>query len=140
MRYIIPLIALMTIHTDSYSQVKPIRKGWHSLSIQWLLFNKTSLGKVYISEIGDREYSIEGKQRDPKTEDYVTIKGTFLNRGNLLKFNGTIISKINGNNGGQPCELTGLNLFKSSGKRKYWRLQHMLNCDGQTTDYIDIYF
>ncbi|MFC3361596.1 hypothetical protein ACFOG5_00215 [Pedobacter fastidiosus] len=58
----------------------------------------------------------------------------------MLKFNGTIISKINGNNGGQPCELTGLNLFKSSGKRKYWRLQHMLNCDGQTTDYIDIYF
>ncbi|MFD2288022.1 hypothetical protein GJU39_17270 [Pedobacter petrophilus] len=140
MKYILIIASVFLLGTKAQTQIKPISKGWHSFTIQWITFNKSTPGKVYIKEIGEEEYSIEGEQRDPKSKEYVTIKGTFLNRGNILKFNGKIVSKINSINGGQPCELTGLSIFKASGKRKYWRLQQMLNCDGETTDYIDIYF
>lgn len=125
---------------QGHAQLKPVRTGWHSFTIQWITFNKANPGRVYIKEIGADEYSIEGEQKDSKSHDYVSIKGTFLNQGSTLKFNGKIVSKINFINGGNPCELNGLSIFKASGKRKYWRLQQMLNCDGETTDYIDIYF
>lgn len=93
-----------------------------------------------IRALGNDEYSIEGEQRDQAKNDYVTIKGTFLAKGRDLKFNGKIVSKINYVNKGQPCESNRLVIFKASGKRKYWRLQQMLNCDGISTDYIDIFF
>lgn len=117
-----------------------MRTGWHSFTIQWIEVDKKSPGKVYIKKIGADEYSVEGEQRDSKTKDYVTIKGTILYQGSVLKFNGKIVTKINFINAGQPCELNGLSIFKASGNRKYWRLQQMLNCDGSTTDYIDIFF
>jgi len=95
---------------------------------------------VMIKLIGKDEYSIEGEQRDKLRGDYVTIKGTALARGRELRFNGKILSRVSYINKGQPCESTGLVIFKASGKRKYWRLQSMLNCDGESTDYIDIFF
>ncbi|MCX2431397.1 MULTISPECIES: hypothetical protein [unclassified Pedobacter] len=140
MKYILIIASFLILSSQAHSQIKPVRKGWHSFTIQWISFNKTNPGKVYIKSIGDEEYSIEGEQRDKKTNEYVTIKGTFLNQGRTLKFNGDIVSKINSINGGQPCTLNGLSIFKASGSRKYWRLQQMLNCDGETTDYIDIFF
>lgn len=121
-------------------QVTPIRTGWHSFTIQWISFNEVKPGKVYIKSIGKDEYSIAGEQVDMDSKEYVKIKGTLLNKGRTLKFNGNIVSKINSNNAGQPCELNGLYIFKATGVRKYWRLQHLLNCDGETTDYIDIFF
>ncbi|MCX2585000.1 hypothetical protein [Pedobacter sp. MR22-3] len=140
MKYILIIASFLILSSQAHSQIKPVRKGWHSFTIQWISFNKINPGKVYIKSIGDEEYSIEGEQRDKKTNEYVTIKGTFLNQGRTLKFNGDIVSKINSINGGQPCTLNGLSIFKASGSRKYWRLQQMLNCDGETTDYIDIFF
>ncbi|NTE00750.1 hypothetical protein G6M26_34820 [Agrobacterium tumefaciens] len=140
MKYILIIASFLFLTPQAHSQIKPVRAGWHSFTIQWISFNKANPGKVYIKSIGDEEYSIEGEQRDKKTNEYVTIKGTFLNQGRTLKFNGNITSKINFINGGQPCELNGLSIFKASGTRKYWRMQQMLNCDGETTDYIDIFF
>jgi len=140
MKYILIAILLFVINTPAQSQVKSVRTGSHAFTIQWITFNKSNPGKVNITKIGEEEYRIEGEQRDPKTKDYVTIKGTFLNKGNTLTFNGNIVSKISFINGGQPCELNGISIFKATGKRKYWRLQQMLNCDGTTTDYIDIFF
>ena len=140
MKYILIAILLFFINIPAQSQVKSVRTGSHAFTIQWITFNKSNPGKVNITKIGEEEYRIEGEQRDPKTKDYVTIKGTFLNKGNTLTFNGNIVSKISFINGGQPCELNGMSIFKATGKRKYWRLQQMLNCDGTTTDYIDIFF
>ncbi|MDY0904603.1 hypothetical protein [Pedobacter sp. CFBP9032] len=140
MRYNLIIASFFLFTTSVQSQIKPVRTGLHSFTIQWITFNKSNPGKVYIKEISEDEYSIEGEQRDSKSKEYVTIKGTFLNQGSILKFNGKIVSKINSINGGQPCELNGLSIFKASGKRQYWRLQQMLNCDGETTDYIDIFF
>ncbi|MCZ4223249.1 hypothetical protein [Pedobacter rhodius] len=140
MKHILIITFFYFLAIPGHSQTRPVRTGLHSFTIQWITFNKNNPGSVYIKVIGQDEYSIEGEQKDPKSHDYVSIKGTFLNRGNTLKFNGKIVSKISFINGGQPCERNGLYIFKASGKRKYWRLQQLLNCDGQTTDYIDIFF
>jgi len=140
MKHLLLIATLFTSFFITQEKVKPVREGSHSFTIQWISFNNSTPGKVVIKKIGDDEYSIQGEQRDKKKNEYVTIKGTFLNRGSILKFNGKIVSKINSINGGQPCELTGLSIFKASGKRQYWRMQQMLNCDGETTDYIDIFF
>jgi len=140
MKHLLLIATLFTSFFFTQEKVKPVREGSHSFTIQWISFNNSTPGKVVIKKIRDDEYSIQGEQRDKKKNEYVTINGTFLNRGSILKFNGKIVSKINSINGGQPCELTGLSIFKASGKRQYWRMQQMLNCDGETTDYIDIFF
>lgn len=140
MKHLLLIATLFTSFFITQEKVKPVREGSHSFTIQWISFNNSTPGKVVIKKIRDDEYSIQGEQRDKKKNEYVTINGTFLNRGSILKFNGKIVSKINSINGGQPCELTGLSIFKASGKRQYWRMQQMLNCDGETTDYIDIFF
>lgn len=140
MKYLLIATSLLYSLIQTHVTVKPVRTGAHSFTIQWISFNNSTPGKVFIKKIAEDEYSIQGEQRDRKSNEYVTIKGTFLNRGSILKFNGKIISKINTINGGKPCELNGLSIFKASGKRQYWRLQQMLNCDELTTDYIDIYF
>ena len=140
MKHLLLIATLFTSFFITQEKVKPVREGSHSFTIQWISFNNSTPGKVVIKKIRDDEYSIQGEQRDKKKNEYVTINGTFLNRGSILKFNGKIVSKINSINGGKPCELTGLSIFKATGKRQYWRMQQMLNCDGETTDYIDIFF
>jgi hypothetical protein len=140
MRLLSIISFFVVVTLSSFAQVKPVRVGRHAFTIQYISFNKAEPGSVLIKSIGENEYSIEGEQRDKSKNEYVTIKGTFLASGRILKFNGKIVSRISYVNNGQPCESNGLVLFKASGKRKYWRLQSMLNCDGVTTDYIDIFF
>ncbi|OKS87459.1 hypothetical protein RG47T_2920 [Mucilaginibacter polytrichastri] len=124
----------------AFSQKNPIRMGSHSFSIQWISFNKANAGAVMIKPLGRGKYSIEGEQRDKRKNDYVTIKGSFEVAGSQLYFNGKIVSRVSYINNGKPCESNGPSVFNASGKRKYWRLQQMLNCDGISTDYIDIFF
>ena len=139
MRVIFALFVLI-FAVPAFSQVKPIRTGLHSFTIQWITFNKKNPGSVMVRSLGDGKYSIEGEQRDKNKNEYVTIKGTFTTEGRVLYFEGKIVSSIAYINNGNPCESKGPAVFKASGKRRYWRLQNMLNCDGTTTDYIDIFF
>jgi hypothetical protein len=134
------VLALLLFSIAAFSQPKSIRTGAHSFTIQWISFNKVKPGTVTIKPNKNGIYSIEGEQRDQKSNEYVTIKGTIEPIDRNLYFNGKIVSRIAFINNGQPCELNGQAVFRASGKRKYWRLQQMLNCDSETTDYIDIYF
>ena len=40
---------------------------------------------------------------------------------------------------GRNCVRDGEYQFRVTGRRRYWRLQQMEQCDG-LTDYVDIYF
>lgn len=133
-------VSLFFLIFPALSQVRPVRTGKHYFSIQWITFDKSKPGSVFVKPIGNGLYSIEGEQRDKSDKNYVTIKGTFKSVKNQLYFDGKIVSRIDYINNGEPCESTGQAVFKASGQRKYWRLQQMLNCDGVTTDYIDIFF
>ena len=140
MKRITIIIWLCCLAVTTAAQTIPVRAGWHSFTIQWISFNKAGAGRVNIRPTGKGQYSIEGRQSDARTNDYVSIKGTFSSKGRALYFNGRIVSRISIINNGAPCERTGPFVFKASGTRKYWRLQEMLNCDNTTTDYIDIFF
>ncbi len=131
---------LLFISMGSFAQPPAIRNGVHPFQIQWISFDQTPAGKVVIKPLSKGIYSIEGEQRSPVTTDYVTIAGTFTQQGRELLFDGTIVSQVSYLNDGKPCQRKGPQVFKASGTRKYWRLQQMLNCDGETTDYIDIFF
>lgn len=134
------LPALILVTATAFSQPKAVRTGAHSFTIQWISFNNVKPGTVIIKPIKNGIYSIEGEQRDIGRKEYVTIKGTIESVDRNLYFIGKIVSRIETINNGQPCEFSGQTVFRASGTRKYWRLQQMLNCDKETTDYIDIFF
>ena len=140
MKYTLLISVFLLFSLKAFSQPALVRAGVHSFTIQWISFNKMKPGTVTIKPVKNGTYSIEGEQRNPNQNEYVTIKGTVEPVGRNLNFNGKIVSRITFINNGQPCELNGPAVFRASGKRKYWRLQQMLNCDNETTDYIDIFF
>lgn len=127
------------VHTDLPPKFA-IREGKHSLSLQWISWEK--MGEVEIKHLGDNKYSIEGEQRNQTNDDYLKIKGTLapISEKELI-FDGTVEHQISHLNQGQPCVKNGKQIFKSTKNRKYWRMQDMQNCEGgMVTDYIDIYF
>lgn len=134
------VIAFILSITTAFAQPKSVRAGVHFFTIQWISFNDVKPGKVTITPIKNGLFNIEGEQRDSKRNEYVTINGSIEAVDRNLYFNGKIVSRIASINKGQPCELNGKAVFRASGTRKYWRLQQMLNCDSETTDYIDIFF
>ncbi|CAB3642889.1 hypothetical protein LMG3431_02272 [Achromobacter pestifer] len=86
------------------------------------------------------------------TNDVVRIDGTQANFEGTLKINGEIVSIdsdrfifrgtiliLDAPDKGRRCERTGDYEFRATGKRKYWRLQKMEQCNG-LTDYVDIYY
>lgn len=111
--------------------------GKHPLTLQWISWDKP--GSVTIIPAENGWYTITGKQENK--QNYLKINGRVkpLN-AKELEFEGEIETRIESINNNEPCLKTGKKLFKATGDRKYWRLQDMINCDGTTTDYVDIYF
>ncbi|WP_342648223.1 hypothetical protein [Mucilaginibacter sp. CSA2-8R] len=128
------------VKLTTFAQCEQLRPGQHAFTLQWIDLDKHGPGSVTIQALGNNKYSIEGEQRDKEKKDYVTIKGTIMADKETLYFDGKIVSKVGFVNNGKPCEVTGPAVFKAIGKRRYWRLQRMSNCDGISSDYIDIYF
>lgn len=117
-----------------------LREGTHALTYQVISWDNP--GKVTIKKLSDGSYSVTGEQKSADKKDYLYIKGKLkvVNDRELL-FHGLIETKAADINNGMVCKRDGEYHFKASGKRKYYRLQEMINCEGgMTTDYIDIYF
>ncbi|PMD92472.1 hypothetical protein BWI97_20505 [Siphonobacter sp. BAB-5405] len=132
------LLSFLSLVSPVFAQ--QLRTGSHDLRIQWIEFNNAKPGTVEVTSLGKGKYKIEGEQRDPHRNEYVTIKGTFEVAERKLLFDGKIVSRIEYINEGKPCERVGPQVFRATGTRRYWRLFEKLNCDGITTDYIDIFF
>ncbi len=117
---------------------EPIKPGKHMLSLQWLD------GKYGTAEVSAPDaqgvYRIKGEMRGK--EGFVTIDGTLTQpTRNELVFTGLIRSQVSHLFEGKICEREGTYHFRASGKRKFWRLQEMDNCEGSgVVDYIDIHF
>jgi hypothetical protein len=117
--------------------------GRHNLTLQWIGWNIPGL--AIIEKGKDGWYTIKGKQENNR--GYLIIDGklrpVFENVEDAvteLEFDGRIEYREDSLNAGQVCTKKGTQMFLSTQGRKYWRLQNMMNCDGTTTDYIDIYF
>lgn len=114
-------------------------EGRHNLTLQWIGWNVPGL--AVIKKDKEDWYSIKGRQ-ESKT-GYLIIDGKIRPTGKDLReleFEGLVEYKEATINNNQPCAKNGKQKFLSTQGRKYWRLQNMINCDGITTDYVDIYF
>jgi len=115
----------------------PTIAGKHDLTLQWISWERP--GSAMITASDNNSYNIKGSQADEKGR-YLKIEGKIKPLNDReLEFDGKIEHNVHSSLG-EPCVKTGKQLFKATGTRKYWRLQNMLNCDGTTTDYVDIYF
>ena len=122
------------------TEIPELRTGPHNFTLQWIGWDRP--GTVSLRKKSDHVYFINGEQVSRDSTEYVTIEGTIepVSATELL-FKGTIKSVVNEVNKGNVCKRLGVYHFKASGKRKYWRLQEMTNCEGNNlVDYIDIYF
>lgn len=114
--------------------------GEHALTLQWISW--TDPGSVIIEENNDGWYKISGSQFSKNQENYLKINGRIKPiTDRELEFDGQIESRIDHINHGEPCIKSGKQRFLASGSRKYWRLENLINCEGNmVTDYVDIYF
>ena len=114
--------------------------GRHPLTLQWISWDQP--GFVHIKPASGEWYAIDGEQKSETGNNYVRINGTIKAVSDKeLLFKGRIETLVESINGGKPCLKEGEQIFLSTKGRKYWRLQNMLNCEGnRVTDYIDIYF
>ena len=137
-------IGLVNLHS-AFAQTEKtpapfkIREGAHNLTLQWISWDNP--GKVQISKLTDSTYSIKGEQRN-NGDEFVTIDGSFkVVSPRELSFTGTIQTRTNTVNKGEVCNKTGTYRFYAKDQRKYWRLQEMVNCEGNNVvDYVDIFF
>ncbi|RYD76246.1 MAG: hypothetical protein EOP55_11840 [Sphingobacteriales bacterium] len=108
------------------------------ISLQWISFEEQGTAKLIKKDNGT--YTIKGEQTNSSNE-FLKIDGKIKRLdANKLSFEGTIITYIKDNNGGKPCEKTGLQIFAKKGDRNYYRLQNMKNCEGgNLVDYVDLY-
>lgn len=137
--FLITLLPFCTIAGEKYDK---ILVGEHLISVQWISWKNFGKAAITKTEV-DGVYKIIGVQYDKDNNDYLKISGTLKpNSEKQLIFNGTIETKINFINQGNPCLREGAYTFRATGQRKYWRLKEMYNpCRTDSlVDYIDIYW
>lgn len=113
--------------------------GTHKLSLQWIDWGDLDqAGSVVIKDRGD-VLTVNGSET--KGAQRLDIHGqiTAASQDGFV-FDGTITMQVDSVAEGSPCTRSGTMHFKTSGKRKYWRLQEMQSPCDVTTDYVDIYF
>jgi hypothetical protein len=108
------------------------------ISLQWIGFNTP--GDAALTKLDDGSFAIKGEQTN-KDNEYLKIDGKIKRvDANRIQFDGTIITYVKMNNGGKPCEKTGVQTFLKKDGRTYYRLQNMTNCEGgRLVDYVDLY-
>ena len=117
--------------------------GDHLLTLQWLGWGDLSgAGKLVVEDAGDT-LPMRGEQRGTgeNSEDYVRIDGRIVSASrDGFVFEGEILTRVHHIANGSECRRSGIFTFKTTGKRKYWRLQEMQNPCDSATDYVDVYF
>ena len=112
--------------------------GEHRLSLQWISWDY--FGKATVTESNGTLF-LTGEQKARKGADLLKVDGVITEVGaKEFKFEGTIVTKVEINNGGKPCERKGEMTFIIKGNRKYWRLKEMDSPCEQIVDYVDIFF
>ena len=106
------------------------------ITLQWISFEAPARGHVTVTQRG-RFVHLRGSQRGGGGE--LTLDGDVLSiDARSFTFRGEI-SIVGAPDATRNCLRDGTYEFRVTGKRRYWRLQQMEQCDG-LTDYVDIYF
>jgi len=125
-----------TVIKDAAAKTKLL--GQHRLALQWISWGY--FGKAIITE-SDGTLFLKGEQKARKGGDHLSIDGIITEvDAREFKFKGKIVTKVEINNGGKPCERNGEMTFTVKGNRRYWRLKEMENPCEEVVDYVDIFF
>lgn len=112
--------------------------GEHVFNLQWI-DNPPGVAKV--TEPTKGELHLDAEQRN-KAGDLASAKGRITRvTSKTFVLEGTVTTQVSHNYGGRPCVKTGTFTFRITGKRPYWRLREMENCEGgRLVDYVDVFF
>src|SRR4051812_30816877 len=106
------------------------------ITLQWISWDYR--GRVRVSEAAGRIY-LSGAQAARGGAGGLTLDGDVGGIGSTgFTFRGRI-AITDTPDPGRNCLRDGSFEFRITGRRRYWRLQQMEQCDG-LTDYVDIYF
>ncbi len=114
--------------------------GRHKLSLQWISWDYFGTATVTNK---DGVYYLKGEQkgRGSNRSDFVRVDGVVTQiDAKQFTFDGTVVTQVSHNNGGQPCERKGILNFRITGTRKYWRMQQIDSPCEAIADYVDIFF
>jgi hypothetical protein len=108
------------------------------ITLQWISFESPARGHVRVSEAAGRIH-LTGSQMRRGGAGRLELDGDVVEIGELgFTFRGRI-AITDAPDPGRACLRDGTYEFRITGRRRYWRLQQMEQCDG-LTDYVDIYF
>jgi hypothetical protein len=106
------------------------------ITLQWISWEQR--GRVRVGEASGRVH-LSGGQRARSGAGRLELDGDVLEIGaSSFTFRGRI-AIVDTPDPGRNCLRDGTWEFRITGRRRYWRLQQMEQCDG-LTDYVDIYF
>jgi hypothetical protein len=111
-------------------------RGNGGITLQWISWDYR--GRVRVSEAAGRVH-LSGAQRARSGTGRLDLDGDVVEIGaSSFTFRGHI-GITDTPDPGRACMRDGDFEFRITGRRRYWRLQQMEQCDG-LTDYVDIYF
>jgi len=106
------------------------------ITLQWISWDHR--GRVRVSEAAGRIH-LSGAQNARGGAGRLRLDGDMVEIGSTsFTFRGRI-AIADTPDPGRDCLRDGTYEFRITGRRRYWRLQQMEQCDG-LTDYVDIYF
>lgn len=108
------------------------------VTLQWISFESPARGHVRVSDVAGRLH-LTGSQAARGGAGRLELDGEVIEIGpRSFTFRGRI-AITDTPDPGRACIRDGTYEFRITGRRRYWRLQQMEQCDG-LTDYVDIYF
>lgn len=112
--------------------------GEHVFNLQWI---DRPPGVAKVTEPTKGELRLDAEQRNAQG-DRAAVEGRITKvSAKHFVVEGTVTTQVSHNYGGKPCVKTGTFTFRITGKRPYWRLKEMENCEGSMlVDYVDVYF
>jgi len=106
------------------------------VTLQWISWDYR--GRLAVGDRGGRVH-LSGGQRQRGGAGRLELDGDVLSiAADRFVFRGRIVI-TDAPDPGRECTRLGTFEFRITGRRRYWRLQQMEQCDG-LTDYVDIYF
>jgi len=113
-------------------------RGNSGITLQWISFESPARGHVRVRDAAGRVH-LSGLQAARGGAGRLELDGELVEIGaRSFTFRGRI-AITDTPDPGRECVRDGTYEFRITGRRRYWRLQEMEQCDG-LTDYVDIYF